>query len=702
MTLAKILTLTNKITKRFLVSSDVLLKVFELVNKLIMILEKTKYDKTFCGHCQTNIGNHEIYNLGFEFSNTVNELNSLKDFEKHSKESSASFGRLIASMLVAVTNIDCNSKTIFQRNALNAVRNFFVKYQTKELAGFAIAVVPELLRKCNKVKLDLYSELYLLQRLFALLKAVGNIAELIRVGLFYIPIAIAAKEEDSNMTHNMVYDIVMAQRSDEFKGTFFTPYDYLTKNPVLHGVKLPSTVNFSDVHLVYLKIGNCYVTLPKEFNDKVLEQLLKMEPTVKHLQFALFVPNFSYKKFEERICAVINRGTVPNAELNAQSIGLLKGVFKLADYRENQTQMDTKWKTVSMTTELSKKSSELFTEQNLQYEHSQRKILLYTLSKFTEFVEFYLAISADEKPRYKWEITYLMSELMFLSRQFSMRTYDDEAMKLSWLLYRLSVDTKHELNEINACSHFAENHQLYQSVVVKGQKGQKGPDLTTLLDECYSKIVSNLEAATTLSKRKQNRLYICLLNIAHLYIDQGHIDDAKSLLKFVYLKSFSKNETYDGVRLKYDFVLLKMVSKNGQRVPTSIYQMSRRILNNIRKNPMIVYDDSYAVADVMYKTIVEMAIRCYHRYQPVNESEKLLLWMVKFASHLGLVLRAARALLLAALLNLAREKVDLLQVSCFFLTTLILVLKRLKVFQLAENNSLKKIIKKIVNFFFKF
>lgn len=621
----------------------------------MIVLEGTKYGKTFCDSCQTNIGIHEMFNLTYICCQTV--INVYKP-NMYSKRAGSVFGRIMAKMLIAVSHMDCPKRALFQQSAIEIVQSFLERFQNAEVAEFAIAAIPELMENYHQVSLNAnisYGEVFLLQDLFYKLKIVGKTEELIRVGLFYIPFAIVTKQEDSKVTQEMIRDIVAAQVDESLRtSTFLTPFDFLTNNTTFNGMKLPTDVNISDVHLVYLKHAS--VPIPLKACDLIIDQMIRTEgASFKHLQFVLYAPNFSYKAIKSPIRHLFELSTVPNTEMDKQRNDLLKGAYQLASY-DNKPSVK-----YDILDELRKPVSSLFSERNLQYEFRQKQLLQDIMTRFTVFVEFYLALSAEDKQSLEHESNYLCGGLAQLGQQLSRRTYKGKAMKIFWLLHRLSLECNCQWAEILACSYFAGNHRLYQKIVADEQNG---PDLSALLEGFYEKVLSYLYTPDD-NLQWQNELYCCLLNLVLLYMCQGRMIDAKILLKFVEIKIAIANNAYDVVRLKYDYVLLKMASQYRPVNSRSIYSMGLHILKEIQQNFNIIHKGDFT-ADVIYETIAYISLRCYNRHQPSDESETLLVWMVNYASRRGLVLQSARALLLAALLNLGRENAELTQVSVNF------------------------------------
>lgn len=653
-TLSQFAAITMGITKEFITELTDLFSYLELIDKIMIILEGTKYDKTFCDSCQTNIGIHEMFNLAYICCQTL--INVYKP-NMFLKKSGSVFGRIMAKMMIAVSHMDCPKRALFQQSAVEIVQSFLVRFQNAEVAEFAIAAIPELLANYHQVSLNAnisYGEVFLLQDLFYKLKVVGKTEELVRVGLFYIPFAIVAKQEDSKVAQEIIGDIVATQVESLRTSIFLTPFEFLTNNSTFHGMKLPTDVNFSDVHLVYLK--HARVPIPLKACDLIIDQMIRTEgASFKHLQFVLHAPNYSYKAIESRIRDLFAMSTVPDTEMDKQRNDLLKGAFQLASY-DNKPSVKH-----DILDELRKPVSSLFSERNLQYEFTQKQLLQDIMTRFTVFVEFYLALSAKDKQSLEHESNYLCGGLVQLGQQLSRRTYKGKAMKIFWLLHRLSLECNYQWVEIVACSYFAGNNRLYQKIVVDEQNG---PDLSTLLEGVYEKVLSYLYIPDD-NLQWQNELYCCLLNLVLLYMSQGRMIDAKILLKFVEIKIAIANNAYDVVRLKYDYVLLKMASQYRSVNSRSIYSMGLHILKEIKQNFNIIHKGDF-IADVIYETIAYISLRCYNRHQPSDESETLLVWMVNYASRHGLVLQSARALLLATLLNLGRENAELTQVSVNF------------------------------------
>lgn len=639
--------------------------LFDLMWSLIPLLRSTVYLKTFCSWCQNadNIGLHCIIDIAVQAYEIIMDAIA-KDL--CSKGLAANFGRIMAKMIGAATWLTCPMVENYQRNTLQRVRTFISNFKTKEHVQFVLPVLNALAASVHKHDLSKansstpYNALHLLRHLFEAHEMAGNVLEMIRVGHLYIPFAIASGTENTNLFHNIIYKVAIAQRTDDMKDEFITPYDFLSdEKSNFYGLPMPKNIDHAHILFTYLRVIHTYLVFSKEFNNKIIHQILMNASEScpsRYLSFVLYTSNFCYKPIEEQIRQVLQGLTKTNTteKMNCVKVALIKGAFKFVDYLNTTHVIDEKFRKISFKDEIENPTSEIMNELTFNLELEQTRLLIYVKEKFHEFVNFYLNLAKKEREDYNDEYKYLLVEALRLARQFTIRLYPEHAMQMYILLFRLSLnDVSNEVSEIIAVSYFVEYSGDYQRFNV-GEN--QLPDLETILDGAYPRVVRQLESIQQLSHRKQNELYNCLLNLALHYVGTGRPRHAQLLLRFIERRNRSCTDTYDFIRLKYDLTILKMVERFKVPHECSVFDLGQKIFANSTKSYHIIAEDTISVAMAMIDVINVMTNHSYHRFKHVADMEKLSALMVKYAMSLGMLLRATSLMNIGLLLVVAREK----------------------------------------------
>lgn len=589
------------------------------------------------------------------------------------------FSKIYTLKLIALSKLQCETSRSLQAKALYSLNEIISLCQTKEKTEFAMPLLSDVLKNLKRIKvssLDVAAnENYFLRKLFDLLKINENWTELIHVGYLMLPFWIAASEENSNIAHNIIYTVSLTQQQQKETVKFQTPYDYFTdKNSTFYYLNISKDIDYVKIMLCYLKISNIYITPAMEYNNKIIYQILMLAPNADpliSLRFIFYVEITNYNRFAARIQTELNR---LNVKASGNSAGLLTASFNYTIYLNNLTEISEKFKAVSIKEELDKKPpSTLFDEQNLFFERNQFELLRNAKKQFIAFVEFYLDKAPAKRVIYNDEVQYLLKRLKSLALNLTVRDYQMNAMDTYMALFRLSKVANDQFGLISACSYFAEySNEFNKRLVADSNK----MNLSEILDDCYAILVEQISKLSTLSLRKQNEIFFCLLNIVLYYMESSRILDAKQLLKFVLMQIGSgdsiegannakTNSTiqYNAVRIKYYSVLFTMISKYNEISPFSPLQFAEFTMEHIRNNIHLTAEDPVNIAIILFKLIPDIVTYCLNRYEATEEGEVLLLTLIKIAFRMGLVRRTINAMLQIALIKLFGEKCDDSEVS---------------------------------------
>lgn len=648
--------------------------LLSFVYRIVEILRSTKYTKTFCIKCENSVGIHQI-----DAITTVAVHLYKKSIQENfcSESITEVFAKIFAHRIMSVSLLVCDYTRAIQNNALVALNDIIALCPTAGKTAFVIPVLQELLVTYRKTKLSElsfeYNEVYLLRKLLDLLKINNDYKEMIRVSFLAMIYLIHQKADNSTTLHNLAYTACTLQNTHKDKIKFFTPFNYLTeKGEKFYGLKLPSNLDNVDILVNYLKLANLYITFPIDFNNKIIDQILKLcagsTMPEKYLRFAYHTDNFAYDTFHERIQAELNRVNFNRKNGEYIQNRLIVGTFKFMEYSHELLANAAKYKHISVSEEISRKQSSVFEEQNLKFEIKHYNMLLCAKESFINFIDYYLQLKESERDRYGDEMLCLLSRTKILARNFTMRDYPTDAIELYDSLFKLAKEKKDDFGIISACSYFAEYSNDFQTHF----KGTM--DLSKILEQCYTLLVKHLENLTKLSLRKQNEVFYCLLNIAVYYLNINRINDAKKLLQFVHLKigpcemvtksskKSSKNDSgdaskmqYEAVRVKYYSVLFSMIIKHKQNSSFSLVNFAEFILYYIRANIHMTADDTINVPNILFNTIPAIVMCGLNRYDLNELGESLLSVLLKFSIRTGLVRRSIKTLIMIILAQLYSE-----------------------------------------------
>lgn len=654
-------------------NADRMRTIFRLVILLIEILRYTKYEKTFCTLCKSNVGLHEVDAVAAvcnELYKSAIEHNVLLDAQIVD-----AFSKIFAKNLMNLGELECDHVASLQTKALHEFRNIVTLCSTKERCNYVVPMFAHIFQNFAKIQLTKvkitngsFNELFVLRKLYELMKSVENWPELIHVGYLMLGYMIVANDANTNALHCIMHEV--GQKQFEHKDTipFESPYDYWVAiakgGDPIYRLKFPENASSVEMLLTYVKISRLYAIAGlEEFDNKCVNQLLmlaKKHEAIRCLRFVYHINKFEWDKVYKRIeCLMmgLTAGADAKGEHHKRAVNLLAGAFDLATYTNRVTETTKKYIGLSLTEELNCTSrSTVFDEQTLTFERIQAQLLLNAKQHLQSFAEFYLGLSESNRSVYDDESKYLLRAFKDIARNFMYRDYEPETMDSFLVLYRLAKVANDEFGMIFACSHFAEH-----SATFRVRHGNL--ELDSMLDQCYISLVQNIEKIANISIRKQKELFFCMLNIALYHFEDNRIDDGKKIMQFVRIQMNERHIQCGVVEMKYYAVLLEMVTKYGQPSRFSALEFGDYIIQNIRKNiANVPAEDSINVPLILFTIVPAIVTFCLNRYENPAVGESMLLTVLKFALRSGYVRRSLNALILIGLCNLYQEKWQITEV----------------------------------------
>lgn len=574
------------------------------------------------------------------------------------------YGTLSGTALKIASLLKCNTTEEVQRYCLIRTRSFISTYSTKEHAKYVLPVLKILLSRHDRFKLSQVKTdtpinlLYILRHMGDALEAAGANLERIRIGMLYLPFAIAEGQENSNNTHRLVYAIAKLQRMDELKCQYFTPFDFLTNpNSNFYKLQLPKDIDHSYILFIYYKLANLYINFPREFNNKIIYQMLTPENVSlsKCLRFVLYSNNFCTNPIETRIRTLFDQLRKMNtSERYPDEIDFLEAIFKFIAYKNSQFALAEKIKPISLGDELSKPTSKELSNVNLKYEQLQRENLLNIKSALAKFAKFYQKLPTTQKKNSDDEIKCLMTNLIPVARNLSFRMYTIEAMETFLLIHRFaSYYDDFKIEEIIAVSYFAENHKEYKKVVVKRKIGD---ELHQLIKACDPKAFQLFKKISELSERKRNEVYWYMMNVSSYYLTENRFAPAIKLLTLVEHHGLPTESNYDAIRVKYEYLQFHLMAQHKISLSNkSMDDIAKEMLSNQMTYRNLVAEETHVVAITFCKAIKEVAQFAMNRRLAIPEIFRAIVSMIKYALMCGCVVRALDMLNLSGHLNVVQE-----------------------------------------------
>lgn len=636
-------------------------QMFDLMFSLVPLLRNCQYEKSFCRGCkesknEANVGYHGLIDLGIEAEHIL--IDAIAK-EQCSLVLAQNFARIFSKMFTGVTQLKCENTTYYQKQALSKLRLFAQAYTTEKHGQFVIVVLKQLISSKFSHDLSLaqastpYNELLLLRLLFDAYEKCKDEDNMMNVGYLYIMYAVANNDEDSNVLHNIVFKMGNIQRDP--KTPLQTPRDFLlnemaTINKEFSGFIIPDKIDYGYVLYTYFRIVNYYIRFPREHNNKIIEQILAETTSdlPRCLPFVLFSVDFCYKSIEAKVRSVVQQTTAPKI-LGKERLTLIKGAFKWVSYLNDAELYKAKlWPLLFNTS-----GSEYMDHISINIETDAMANLNYVRKSFLLFGKFYLALSNDQRDKFKYEYRYMMIEAVRVANVLLLRMYEDSAMEMFWLVYQLaSISGDYDILAVTAVTHFLDNARAFQRLSVEGK-----PSLDALVSETFAKATNLLKTIDKLSTRKQEDLYCYLLSLALYHVANKRADDGRKLLRFVAMRKKQASTDYRLVSMKYDYVIMVLVDRFNWPHSKSTTELLFDVVTTCYQTRSYVID-AHASLLLICGLINYMTSFAYQRHTYSSDMDTMISTFARLLLCASMILRCASLQNDCLLLILAREKSD--------------------------------------------
>lgn len=641
------------------------------------ILRHTKYDKTFCNYCKTNVGPHEVEvaaSVAIEVYKSAIQKNIVLDAQIYD-----SFGKMFATNLMNLSKLDCSSTNYSQSKHLQELRQMTTLCSSTAKMNYVIPVYTHIFQnfadiQLNKVKLTpagTVDELYMLRKLYDFVKSAEMWSELIHVGFFMLAYILVAEKPNKILLHSTIYEVSKIQVQYKDTIPFETPYDFYTrKKDSVFRVKFPENVSVVDMLLAYVENHGKYSQNGlDELNNKCIYQLMMLaakEDPIHCMRFIYHIDKFNYESTVAERCKRHLRTFRASVELydekKKRAALLLIGAFNFHNYMINMIETNKKNAGLVLQDELnSTDRPTIFSLQTLAFEREQAELLFAAKKQMESFLIFCMELNEADRAVYEEELRYLLKAMKDVARYFQARDYECESMEAFVALYRLAKLLDDQFGMINACSYIAENSLAFRERF----RNQHELELTTMLDQCYVLLVKNIQDIATLSIRKQKEIFYCLLNIALYHFADNRIDDGKKIMQFVRIQMQERNIHHGVVEMKYYSVLFEMISKYQQPSRFSAIEFGEYLIKKIRDQVAnLPPEDATHIPMLMFNAIPAIVTFLLNRYESTSSvRENLLQTMLKLAVKSGYVRRSTSALILIGVSDLYQEKWQMAEVS---------------------------------------
>lgn len=644
-------------------SKDEMMAFAGLVNQLINVLQSTKYEKTFCSDCPGSVGAHQVEET---LSIAIKLFQKALDANSADEKMGNDFGKLYCMKMKNLTSLECAKAPRLQTNAL-VMLNSIVSSAKNEQIQLVAPVLLYLFRSISSIKITKtavqFNEIYLLRKYFDLLSKTQNHRDLIRVGYLALAYHVSANDADANQLHQIIYAVCKVQKEQSHSNTYRSPYNYFSdKKETFLQLKLPDNIDLAEVMLAYVRLGTKYITFPKDIEEIIIDDFLKMSETKDHLhrlRFSLFFTNYDYDKFSGRIENLL-KSFQPKGGNDEIAATVVEGSLALAKYLNEKEKISKKYKDLKISSKF-ELSMPALSELNFEYERRTSELLLKAKNSHQRFADCYAKCDADRRSALGDEARSVLRNFRLIARYLEINAYDLDAMEL----YGSSYDFAKAMNDnfaiICCCSYFAE----HSAELDKGFRAN-GWNIGEMLEDCYRLVAKELESLDTLSMRKETEILLCLLSISLHYLSIGETEQAKQMMIFVNQsieQGISKGKGHlEVVRMKYYFVIFKMITKYDLPCKFSAVKYVDFMIVHLKKKVFTANEDLIMKPLLLFEVIFEFVEFSLNRYNRIAKLTSLLTTVIKFVLRLGHVRRLTQTILKLALCQVYREDVEMSQV----------------------------------------
>lgn len=661
-----------------------------ILRQFCAILEQAKSDKEFCVHqCKSPIA-HSLVCL-FELSCKIYGEAFEQNWVTAPNDDCFRIGLLCWK---SISSLNCPNKECYQHNTKLYYTRLFDSFgKTKKFASILAHNAEFVLRRFEQIefveKMN-FGKAFILKQIFQMQKTAENWKNMADAGYTYIALELIDTTDGKQIEKikNTVYFIAKAQKDGNTE--IETPYDFFNQR-LAHvpefKLNLPTHFNYLDVSLVFLQQASAHGVLDTAFSNKIVHQMLmsndNFEPT-KYLRFIYSIPTLTNDEiFLQRLNVHLKKLKKTYAIDKNISSGLIIAAFEYHMHQQNLTSWSEETATLSILKELNTKAlsstSSVFRRIHFEDERIKMKTLRSIKDAFVNFTDFFAEQSDEKRNEYVEEKDFILAKLPILAGEFMARDYANDAMEIYISLYKLANLLNDKDGLIDACTHFAEYSKEFEA------RKPFEKDLDSILRECCDNIViERLSSIRNLTSRKQNRVFLFMLNLVLFYLEQNRIAEANLILTYVHETNPQINreamkmtvgevkrisETDNLPKLDSGFIRVKFYSILFQMITRYENESCYPPLNFIRLSLMEIYDNFYAASDsrytipnIVFKMITDMVMWCQYRYETSDTMELLLKLVTKFALKYGFARRASDYLLHMLYIDLYAEKLNACEV----------------------------------------
>lgn len=660
-----------------------------ILRQFCAILIQAKSDKDFCGHqCKSPMA-HSLVCL-FELSCKIYSEAFKQNWITVPNDDFCRIGLLCWK---SISSFHCPNKECYQNNTKFYYTRLFESFgKTKEYASILAHNAEFVLRRFEQIefaeKIN-FEKTFILKQIFQMQKTAENWKNMTDAGYTYIAFELIdiTDRKQIEKIKNTVYFIAKAQKDGNTE--IETPYEFfnqrLTHVPEFK-LDLPKQFNYLDVSLVFLQQASAHGVLDTAFSNKIVHQMLISNKNFEPTKHSRFVYSITALNNDEMLLQRLNVHLETLKKIYAKdknvSVALIIAAIDYYAHQQNLKSWNEETATLSILKELNTETlsstSSVFRRIHFEDERTKIRTLRSIKQAVVNFIEFFMEQSDEKRNEYVEEIDFILAKLPTVAGEFLVRDYANDAMDMYISLYKLADLLNDKDGLIDACTHFAEYSTEFQS------RNPLNNDLDSILRERCNIIIERLSSIQNLTSRKQNRVFLFMLNMVLYYLEQNRIADANLILTYVHetntqINSEAMEMTVGKVKRKSEIDNLPKLESGFIRVKfySILFQMITKYekascyppLNFIRFSLMEIYNNFYAVSDnrytipnIVFKMITDMVMWCQYRYETSDTMELLLNLVTKFALKNRFARRASDCLLHMLHINLNAEKLEACEV----------------------------------------
>lgn len=589
------------------------------------------------------------------------------------------FSKIIRSNFTLVGKMTCKRATNLQACTMFVCKNLLKACDTKSKAIMITPIVVEMLKKVGPLpsNMQMFNKVQLLRMLWYLHQTAEDRMKMIEVGFLILAFH---REFDADyfaiLEHIICYTVKYVKEIIVDK-PISVPHEYLTKE-LYAAYNLKQPADFDPIEMACFFFKNSYLTGNDEYYEKYVNSMIKYAASKKYAQksahFLHFIISVPFdKETNDLVEKMLKTLKTHITKTKSPSVTLLLGKILFLQYSSMVKDFTQKHKHVQTIVEFTDQGLTspdcVFRQMNFDMEMNQFERLRFIKKTYTDFIDFYLASTPDEREQYADEKCNILTTTKLIANQLMLRGYLEHGLKLYWKLYQFSAAANDDHTMIESGAYLAEYSTEFKLL-------NPNDDLNATLDTCSDLVKEKLKTFDKLGFRKQTIVLNYLLSLIVFMCENKRADDQKVMHLLIFVVGMVggvddelissiygidvdvktvPNQAFDGIRFKIYATVFAMITKYNVKYPYNPHLLMEHMLRFLKANAGILMETTYAVTITGIKTISMIVSFCQSHYV-ATQYESMLLTMLKIVLRFGFVRSLAEMVYFKILLELSSEK----------------------------------------------